>query len=165
VLVHVSDGAAVALSSVAWFVVSAAIGWWAVRWPDDRLGPGPVTRLRRWERSGATWQRWLRVRRWKDLVPEAGDLFAGGRSKRRIGGRSTAVLETYRRETVRAERVHWLILASTPVHALWCPPVLFAAMVVFGVVLNAPSIVIQRYNRGRLDAVLARRARVGVGSR
>jgi glycosyl-4,4'-diaponeurosporenoate acyltransferase len=158
-VIDVGDGVAVALSSATWFLVSLVVGWVAVRWPAAALEPGPVTRLRAWERSGATWQRRLRVRRWKDAVPEAGDLFAGGRSKRHIGGRSTEELQDYRRETVRAERVHWLILASTPLHALWCRPPLFAAMALFGVLFNAPSIVIQRYNRGRLDGVLARRAR------
>jgi len=160
-VVDVGDGVAVALSSATWFLVSLLVGWRAVRWPPARLEPGPVTHLRAWERSGATWQRLLRVRRWKDAIPEAGDLFAGGRSKRHIGGRSTADLDGYRRETVRAERVHWLILASTPLHALWCRPPLFAGMVGFGVLFNAPSIVIQRYNRGRLERVLARRARAG----
>jgi glycosyl-4,4'-diaponeurosporenoate acyltransferase len=159
VVVDVGDGVAVALSSVTWFLASFAIGCVAVRWPASVLEPGPVTRLRGWERSGATWQRRLRVRRWKDAVPEAGDLFSGGRSKRHIGGRSTPELEAYRRETVRAERVHWLILATTPVHAVWCRPLVFAFMAAFGVLFNAPSIVIQRYNRGRLDGVLARRAR------
>lgn len=159
--VDVGDGVAVALSSATWFLVSLVIGWRAVHWSATRLEPGPVTRLRGWERSGSTWQRVLHVRRWKDAVPEAGGLFAGGRSKRHIGGRSTEDLETYGRETVRAERVHWLILATTPLHALWCRPALFAWMVGFGVVFNVPSIVIQRYNRGRLDRLLARRAPTG----
>ena len=157
-LVTVGDGVAVALSSLAWFTASLVIGWVAVRWPPEALEPGPLTRVRRWERSGAWWQRHLRVRRWKDLVPEAGGLFTGGRSKRHIGSRATADLEAFDRETIRAERVHWLILATTPLHAVWCRPPLFAAMAVFGVLFNAPCIVIQRFNRGRLGRVLAHRA-------
>jgi glycosyl-4,4'-diaponeurosporenoate acyltransferase len=89
-------------------------------------------------------------------VPEAGGLF-GGFAKRRLPSRDSDGLDLFRRETIRAERVHWLILASSPVHALWCRPTVFAAMVVFGLGFTLPFIVIQRSNRGRLDRLLARR--------
>ena len=35
-------------------------------------------------------------------------------------------VDRFRRETVRAERVHWLIMASTPIHLIWCRPTVFA---------------------------------------
>lgn len=158
-IVDVGNGWAVVLSSVTWLVVSLVVGRWAAGWSAGRLDvTGRLTRLRPWEASGAWWQRRLRVRRWKDGLPEAGGLFAGSASKRHVGSRSTGALTRFRRETVRAERVHWLIMATTPVHLIWCRPPLAAAMVAFGVLFNAPFIVIQRYNRGRIDAVLARRA-------
>lgn len=158
-IVDLGDGAAVALSVATWVAVSFAIGWWATRWPDDRLvSEGPFTRLRGWEAGGAFWQRRLRVQRWKDRLPEAGAFF-GGAAKRRLPSRSDEGLEAFRRETVRAERVHWLILASTPVHLLWCRPTVFAGMVLYGVVFNVPFIVVQRANRGRLERILSRRRR------
>lgn len=150
------DLVAVALSSVAWALVSVLVGWRGARWPEARLGDGPVTRLRAWEDDGRAWQRRLRVRRWKDRLPEAGTAF-GGLSKRRVPSRRTPDLQRFRAETVRAERVHWLILASTPLHAVWCRPTLFVAMVAFGVVANVPFIVVQRFNRGALDRILRRR--------
>lgn len=149
---------AVAVSSTAWIVVSAIVGWRASSWTAERLDrPGPVTRLRHWEQDGRFWRR-VRVEHWKDRVPEAGALFPGGRSKRQLTGRSDADLRAFQRETVRAERVHWLILASSPIHALWCDPTLFASMVVFGLAFDLPFIVIQRFNRGRIHRILSRRA-------
>lgn len=156
VLLAVPDVVAVALSSVAFAVLSVAVGWSAARWPLERLGDGPVTGLRRWEDGGRSWHRWLRVRRWKDRLPEAGALF-GGLSKRLVPSRRTEDLLRFRAETVRAERVHLVLLALTPVHALWCRPTVFAGMAGFGVVANVPFIVVQRFNRGALDRVLARR--------
>lgn len=157
-LFPVGDGWAVAASSFTWFVVSAAVGKWASRLPAERLTrTGPITTLRRWEQNGYIWQRALRVARWKDRVPEAGGLFAGGYPKRRVRSRETSDLEHFRSETIRAERVHWLILASTPIHLLWCRPIVAAGMVAFGVLFTVPFIVIQRYNRGRLERLLARR--------
>lgn len=153
-----SDGIAIALSSLAWFAVSFVVGWWGAGWPSTRVQQtGPLTRIRSWEDDGRWWQRHLRVRAWKDRVPEAGGLF-GGLVKRRLPSRSTPDLELFRRETIRAERVHWLILASTPLHLLWCGPGLAAAMIAFGVAFTVPFIVIQRSNRGRLDRLIERRS-------
>jgi len=158
-IVELGDGWAVALSSLTWFALSVLVGRLAAGWPTARLADtGPLTTLRAWEASGAWWQRHLGVRRWKDRLPEAGATFAGGVSKRRIPSRSTGDLARFRAETVRAERVHWLILASTPVHLVWCRPAVAAGMVIFGLAFNVPFIVIQRYNRGRLDRLLDHRA-------
>lgn len=157
---HLGDGWAVAISALTWFVTSFFVGRWGANWPLDRVAqPGPITALRAWERSGNWWQRYFRVRRWKDRVPDAGAVFEGGRSKRQIGSRADSDLTRFRLETIRAERVHWLILASTPVHLIWCRPTIAIGMVVFGLAFNLPFVIIQRYNRGRIDRVLARRTR------
>ncbi len=162
-IVDVAGGWAVALSSATWALSFAVIGWWAARLPLDRVQrAGPVTRLRPWERGGALWRRLLRVDRWKDRVPEAGALF-GGDSKRHLRSRTTEALARYRAETIRAERVHWLSAATTPVHAVWCRPTVFAGMVAFGIAANVPFVVIQRVNRGRLDRLLARRGAADPG--
>jgi len=156
-IVQPSDGWAVLISSITWATVSVAVGWAATRWSPDRLSrTGPVTTLRRWERNGQFWQRTLRVRAWKDRVPEAGGLFRQGGSMRHVGSLTREGIEGFRRDTIRAERVHWSILASTPIHLVWCRPAIAAGMVAFGVLFNAPFIVVQRYNRGRLDRMLAR---------
>lgn len=161
-LIALDDGWAVALSSITWFASSLLVGWWANRWPLDRLATtGPLTTLGRWERGGAWWQTRLRVRRWKDRLPEAGAFFAGGYSKRRVRSRRTEDLQRFRAETVRGERVHWIIAATGPLHLLWCRPAVGVWMIVFGVVFNAPFIVVQRTNRGRLDRLLARRSATG----
>ena len=157
------DGLAVALSSVVWPVTSALIGWSASRWPEDRLSvTGPFTTLRGWEDQGLLWQRTTRVRRWKDRLPETGGLF-GGLSKRALPGRSTEALERFRVETIRAERVHWLLMASWPLHLLWCRPLVAAGMLVFAIGFNAPFVVVQRFNRGRIDMLLGARRRRSLG--
>lgn len=159
-IVDVADGWAVLWSSVAWAVASVLVGAWATRLPVDRLGEGPVTRLRRWEQGGRRWDRLLALRRWKDLVPEAG-AWMGGASKRHVPSRRTEDLRRFSAETVRAERVHWLLATSTVVHAVWCPPAVLAGMAVFGIVANLPCVLIQRYNRGRLGRILDRRPSAG----
>jgi glycosyl-4,4'-diaponeurosporenoate acyltransferase len=159
----VSDRLVVALDAAVWATWSAVVGYTAHRLPVHRLErDGPLTRLRAWERSGRAYER-LGIRRWKDRLPELGAVFRGGVSKRALASRTTPDLARFAAETRRAELVHWTIPVITPVFALWNPPWLLAAMAVYAIVANAPCLVVQRYNRGRLLRVIDRRARRSAG--
>lgn len=149
----------VLVDSLVWALWSAVAGYAGHRMPHARLADdGWLTRLRGWERDGRVYER-IGIRRWKDVLPEAGALFRGGVSKRALPGRDSESLARFAAETRRAELVHWGVGAITPAFALWNPWPLFAAMAVYGILANAPFIAIQRYNRARIARVLRRRAR------
>ena len=137
-------------------VVHSLTGLYVHRLPLTRLErDGWLLRPRRWEQGGAVYQRWFSIRHWKDHLPEAGALFAEGISKRHL----SMDLDRFVIETRRAERGHWMAMTASPVFALWNPPLGVALMVGYGVVVNAPFIVVQRYNRQRAQGVLTSRAR------
>jgi glycosyl-4,4'-diaponeurosporenoate acyltransferase len=151
---------AVVVADVAgWGAWSAAVGWWAASRPASRFAADSrLTRLRPFEAGGAWYERHLAIRRWKDRTPEAGDLFPGGLSKRSLPGRGRDGLERFAAETRRAEVVHWLVpLAAVPM-AAWNPWPLELAMVAYAVLANVPCLLIQRYNRARIEAILSRRS-------
>jgi glycosyl-4,4'-diaponeurosporenoate acyltransferase len=159
VLIPLPDLAAVAVSSVVWVLVGLVTGWYFHRRPVASLAhDGWLTRPRRFEQDGRWYQRHLRIRSWKDRLPEKGDLFPDGFSKRHLIDRSTPHLERFVVETRRAELVHWSNMAAGPLFLIWCSPLLGACMIAFGVIAHLPFIVIQRYNRARLLVVLRRRA-------
>jgi glycosyl-4,4'-diaponeurosporenoate acyltransferase len=144
----------------AWGAFHTLTGYAAYRLDDDRLASdGWLLRQRPFEDRGRWYQRRLRIRRWKDRLPEAGGLFPGGLSKRRLPGLDPAGMELFARETRRAELTHWWAMACGPVFVLWNPPLAAALLLAYGVVVNAPFIAIQRYNRFRIEALLERRAR------
>lgn len=149
---------AVVVANIAfWAVVHAGTGYLVHRLPAERLArDGCLWRTRRLERGARLYER-VRIRSWKDRLPEAGALFAGGTSKRHLPDRSTGGLELFVVETRRAELGHWLALLAGPVAIAWNPPVGAVAMVAYGVLVNAPFIVIQRYNRQRIQRILSRR--------
>lgn len=158
-LIELPDGAAIVVSCLAWVLIGVVTGWAWLRVPDARLAAdGWLTRPRRFEDDGRWYQRHLRIRSWKDRLPEKGDLFRGGFSKRHLVDRSSEHLERFVVETRRAELVHWSNLAAGPLFLLWCRPLLGACMVLFGVVAHLPFIAVQRYNRERLVALLRRRS-------
>lgn len=149
-------GLTVALDVIAWVMISLFWGTVAGRWGPAIVGRDTWwTRIRAWERDGS-WYRKIGIRRWKDALPESNRLGGGDRpSKRHLP--SAGRLEEFVAETRRAEYVHVAIAASGVLFILWNPPWLAVVMVVFGVMFNLPFIAIQRYNRLRLDRVLARR--------
>jgi glycosyl-4,4'-diaponeurosporenoate acyltransferase len=147
----------VLVDAAAWFVIQVGAGYTVHRLPADWLDRDRwLFRARRWEAGGAFYVRRLRIRRWKRWLPEAGGVFPGGVDKRRLGPATRENLVGYRRETRRAELGHWLAMAPAPLFVLWNPPGLFVAMVGYAVVVNAPCIAAQRYNRLRIGRVLQR---------
>jgi glycosyl-4,4'-diaponeurosporenoate acyltransferase len=155
-----SPGWTVAADVLAWGVFHAATGYAAHRLDDDRLSrDGRLLRARHFERGGRWYRRRLRIDRWKDRVPEAGDLFSGGLSKRHLPAYDAAGLALFARETRRAELAHWWALSCGPVFVLWNPPLAAGVLIGYGVVVNLPFIAIQRYNRFRIQALVERRSR------
>lgn len=147
----------IAVDFVAWGVFHSATGYAAHLLDETRLSrDGWLLRPRRFETGGHWHRRWLKVHRWKDKVPEAGGLFRGGISKRHLPGRDVASLQLFVRETRRAELAHWWAMSCGPIFVLWNPPLAAALLVGYGVVVNLPFILIQRYNRFRLQALIER---------
>jgi glycosyl-4,4'-diaponeurosporenoate acyltransferase len=140
-----------------WAVWSTVCGYAAHRISDPALRRDRLLVLRRFERDARAYERILRIKAWKDALPEAGSLFRGGFSKRRVTRHDRAYLERFLVETRRAERAHWAIAALGPVFFAWNPWWLATAMVGYAVAANAPCIAVQRYNRARLLRLLGRR--------
>lgn len=156
-VVHLSNAATVVVDVVAWGLVHAGTGYAVHRLPLRALERDTgIWRSRRFERDGRFYEDVLRIRRWKDRLPEAGAVFAGGVSKRRIPSAADGGPARLAAETRRAELGHWLAAAAGPLFVLWNPPAVAAVMVAYGVVVNAPFVAVQRYNRLRLARVLRR---------
>jgi glycosyl-4,4'-diaponeurosporenoate acyltransferase len=149
--------ATVVVDIVAWGAFHTVTGYAAHRLDDARLArDGWLLRPRPFEDGGRWYRRRLRIHRWKDRLPEAGDLFRGGLSKRRLPAYDVEGLRLFARETRRAELGHWWALCCGPVFVLWNPPVAAALLIGYGVVVNLPFIAIQRYNRFRIASVVGR---------
>jgi glycosyl-4,4'-diaponeurosporenoate acyltransferase len=64
-------------------------------------------------------------------------------------------------ETVRAECSHWLTWGMALIFFAWTPWQVGVVMLIYGAIVNLPCILIQRYNRARLQRAaraLARRS-------
>jgi glycosyl-4,4'-diaponeurosporenoate acyltransferase len=153
-LVELSFWGTLLANVVGWAAFHTGSGYVAHRLPLARLQhDGRLLRPRPIEAGGRLYARRLRIQRWKDRLPEAGALFAGGVSKRHVSGD----LDRFVAETRRAEYGHWLAIACSPAFALWNPLSGLVLMTAYSVLVNAPFIAVQRYNRQRAQRILARR--------
>ena len=144
---------------VAWGVIHATTGYAAHRLSPERVAEDRrLLRPRAFEDDGRWYRRW-RIHQWKDALPEAGALFAGGVSKKRLPDLDRAGLELFVRETRRAELGHWWALFAGPIFLLWNPPLIAAVLICYGIAINLPFIAIQRYNRFRTEHLMRRRVR------
>lgn len=148
---------AVFADAVAWALVQAGAGYVVHRLPVSGLVHDTwLFRERRWERGGRFYVEVLQIRRWKHLIPDAGDFFAGGFDKARLVTHDPEHLSAHARETRRAELGHWLAMVPAPVFVAANPPVLAPCMALYAAAVNLPCIAAQRYNRLRLERVLRR---------
>ena len=150
--------AVVAVFSLCWFAIGVVTGYAGHRLPLTAIDHDTwLTRLRSFEDEGRAYDRLLRIRRWKDLLPEAGAAFRGGVSKSQLPGRGRQDLERFAAETRRAEYVHWANAAAGPLFWIFQPLWVAGIMTAFGMAVHLPFVAIQRYNRARIMRTLARR--------
>ena len=113
------------------------------RWFDPHQAP---YRCRDWEKGGRVYNK-LHIRRWKDRLPDMSRLMPD--MVRKDLGSDPAVLV---QETCVAECVHWaLTLLSAGIFFLWRSGWAALLWLVYNVLGNVSFIVIQRYNRPRLQ--------------
>jgi glycosyl-4,4'-diaponeurosporenoate acyltransferase len=92
----------------------------------------------------------LKIKRWKDLLPDGASWFKGGFAKASLHRRDPQHLRDFHRETWRGELCHWMVLAFIPLFFLWNPWWGDLVIALYALAANLPCILVQRYNRRRL---------------
>lgn len=129
---------------LAWLLLRLPARWFD--WPRARAGG-----RRRW-----FYERVLRVKDWKDRLPDGARWISHGFSKRNLRGTDSEYLRRFVAETRRGELCHWLAIACLPVFSVWNPWWGVWVNAAYALLANLPCIMAQRYNRGRLLGLLAR---------
>lgn len=145
---------------IAWTIALNALGlpalqlgcaWAFTRMPAAWFEPPPSEK----DRSTA-YERFLAIKRWKDRLPDGASWFKGGFAKASLRHRDPQHLRDFRRETWRGELCHWTVLALIPVFFLWNPWWGDLVIALYALAANLPCILVQRYNRHRLNRALRR---------
>jgi glycosyl-4,4'-diaponeurosporenoate acyltransferase len=143
---------------IAWTIALNALGlpalqlgcaWAFTRMPDGWFTPPHPRR----DRSRG-YEKILGIKRWKDRLPDGASWFKGGFAKASLQRRDPAHLARFLRETWRGELCHWTVLAFIPLFFLWNPWWGDLVIALYALAANLPCILVQRYNRHRLQRAL-----------
>ena len=106
----------------------------------------------------------LRVKDWQNKVPDMSRVFTKLMPAKKLNAGTLADIPRMLEETCVAEFIH-VVLSVLGLACLWLWPGFGGAAVTLVYILlgNVPFIIIQRYNRPRLQRLLARRGRGGKG--
>jgi glycosyl-4,4'-diaponeurosporenoate acyltransferase len=160
---ELSGAVVVGANVIAWLVWVLAVGYVAHVQPLSRVDHDTwLTRARRFEDGGRWYEQVLHIKAWKDLLPEGGSFFKGGFAKRSVAGGDVDVMQRFVAETRRAEYAHWVMMLGGLLFVPWNPWWADVFNVLLGIAINAPCLLVQRYNRLRLTRVLTRRGVRGV---
>lgn len=154
------------LDVFAWVCFHLGIGYWCSRLPLHWFDPAKrLYQTRPWEKNGEVYQHWLRVRSWKDLIPNGSALYPDTFSIKKLPSVDLAYLERWLVESCRAEFCHWVMILPGFLFFLWNSVELGWWMVVYAVLNNVVVIVLQRFNRPRMRRLLSRMQREAARSR
>jgi glycosyl-4,4'-diaponeurosporenoate acyltransferase len=105
-------------------------------------------KIKNWERNGHVYER-LGVKVWKGRLPEARKWFRREKTIAHI--REMGNIQMFERQTNRSELSHWLQMLPALLFFLFHPPWAGWIMVAYAILFNVPFIMVQRYNRARLE--------------
>ncbi|MGL4607321.1 MAG: hypothetical protein ACRCU3_07645 [Eubacteriaceae bacterium] len=142
---------------IVWPIIMFGSAYFFYKKPQTWFNPNSfVFKEKSWEKSGKFYEDVFFIKKWKGLLPDGAALFKNGFKKRKMMSRSNEYFEKFILESCRAEATHLPPIFLSFLFALYNPPNIVAIMVVFGLVVNLPCILAQRYNRIRLTKLLNR---------
>jgi glycosyl-4,4'-diaponeurosporenoate acyltransferase len=145
------------LNILGWPVIHLCLAWIFLRFPASAFQSNLILPTFQFEIRFC--ERFLAIRRWKDLLPDGAVWFRGAFPKRNLRGRDSEYFMRFIQESRRGEAAHWAMLFAAPIFIIWNPPWAVAVMFAYAILANLPCIVTQRYNRLRLLHIQQLRAR------
>ncbi|TDM01932.1 glycosyl-4,4'-diaponeurosporenoate acyltransferase [Macrococcus hajekii] len=112
-----------------------------------------------WEQGGDVWQRWFKVKQWKTVLPDSSSIYSKSFNHRNLEATDDETLNTFRIEANRAEMTHGFSLLLFPLFYLWNPKWAARLNLGFAIMSNLPFIIIQRYNRPKIEQLLKKKGR------
>ncbi len=148
----------------AWPLLHLAAGVICRKIPNGRYKSGRgLYKVCSWE-SRAFYDRYFHVASWKKYLPDGAAILGNGFHKKHLAGKDPAYLELFLVESCRAELTHWLAIAPFWIFGLWAPARVIFWMLLYAGFVNLPCIMVQRYNRPRIAALIEKMGKRGMAN-
>jgi glycosyl-4,4'-diaponeurosporenoate acyltransferase len=155
----VTPAAVLAADFLGWPVLQLSIAWAMTRAPAAWFACDGGVRVSAGE--ARFYQRVLRVRAWKNRLPD-GAAWVGGNFRKELRGREPEHVRRFVAETRRAEAAHWIMFSCFVLFWPWNPTWARLVMLGYAAAANVPCIVVQRFNRAALLKLMERQRRAAM---
>lgn len=118
-----------------------------------------IYKTRKFEKNGGFYKKYFFVHIWKEWLPDGGAIAKNDFKKKRLESSEIDYLKKFIAESCRAELAHILGMVPFVLFFLFVEWWIALIMVLYGIIVNLPCIIAQRYNRPRLKAALALKVR------
>jgi glycosyl-4,4'-diaponeurosporenoate acyltransferase len=153
-LIHLPTAITIMIDVAAWFIVHMGVSYIMSRRTLTSFDSNSwLYKGRNWEMDGRLYERFFRVKSWKKRLPDGAALFRMGFEKRHLKETKKDYLDSFMKETCRAELTHWIVFLFSPLFFIWNLCWIGIVMIVYAALANMPCILTQRYNRIRLNRI------------
>lgn len=157
-LVYLTPFWMVLLDIFAWFCFHMGISIAMLKIPDHFFETHKNWfRTWKWEQNGMIWQKIFHIQSWKHFLPDGSIFLKKAYDKSSMADAYLPTLNKFLLEMRRAEMTHWLSMTPAILFFFWNPPWAGWIMIVYAILMNIPFIVVQRYNRPRLEKIYKRK--------
>ena len=150
-----STGIAI-LDSIFYPLTMLGVGYCVTKLPRESIHSTSLL-FRNWTfESLRFYEKAVKIRSWKNFLPDGSALFRSGFRKKALQDRSTEYYQTFITETYRGELAHTIDIFLLSLLWIWNPFWIAVGMTLLGLIGNFPCIFVQRYNRIRFLRILKR---------
>lgn len=155
-ILFLSDTWTILLCFLVWLCLQTGFAFFCLFLPNRYFAPdGLIFRSHCWEKEGQIYEKLFNVKRWKHLLPDGGMVWKKrGFRKKKLESFSKDSLNRFLIESSRGEMTHWLPIFFFWIFWLFTPPMVPWIMLIYALLANMPCIIVQRYNRPRVQRVL-----------
>lgn len=139
-----------------WPALQIGVSLLCLKLPDRCYSPGlHFYRAHRFEKEGRLYEQIFRVSRWKGRLPDGGLIWnKKAFSKKKLESFSKDSLDRFLIESARAELTHWLAILPFWLFGFFTPMPVIWMMLLYALIVNIPCIIVQRYNRPRVQKLI-----------
>lgn len=153
-LVHLPTAITITIDVIAWFLIHMGVSYIMSQQSLTLFNINSwLYRKRGWEKNGRLYEKLFKLKSWKRRLPDGAAIFKSGFEKKRLKGTNKDYLDSFVRETCRAELTHWIVFLFGPLFLIWNLWWVGIVMIVYATIANIPCVVTQRYNRIRLQRI------------
>jgi glycosyl-4,4'-diaponeurosporenoate acyltransferase len=147
------------LNIILWPIYHLMISKITLHTPEQKFKQDSwLYRQRKFEKDGLFYERVLKIRSWKKIIPDGATIFNEGFKKKNLKGTQKDYLFQFIEETRRAEYSHLLQIIPCVTFFIFNDFWIAMIMVAYAFIFNLPLIWLQRYNRIRFQRLVKKLA-------